>query len=54
MDNKWALYIFIGIAMIIPVTLFIMELNALYHCGWSGLIYGRNVFWAYYFGYCEG
>jgi len=31
-----------------------LELSALYHCGWSGVLYGRNVFWAYMLGYCNG
>jgi len=49
-------FLVLGIAFVCLLVLggIVLEFSALYHCGWSGVLYGRNVFWAYIFGYCNG
>jgi hypothetical protein len=51
-DKAFILLYVIGVLIfVIGITL---ELTAWYHCGFSGWIYGRNIFWAYWLGYCGG
>lgn len=46
--------IIISLGILAVIGTAAVSIYSMYECGWSSFLYGKNVFWAWMWGYCSG